>query len=85
MAARFTTSFNKTANAIGTLKSGLKKIDKQKAYKALEYGGLGTLAAVDLHEAHKANKEGDKARRNKALVGAGALGALMGATRLAGH
>lgn len=85
MAARFATCFNKTAGVMDAVKSGVKKIDKQKAYKALEYGGLGTLAAIDLNEARKAHKEGDKSGRNKALVGAGALGALMGATRLAGH
>jgi hypothetical protein len=58
---------------------------KQKLYKGLEYGGLGTLAAIDAHEAYKAHKEGDKKARNKALIGTGALGALIGATRLASH
>ena len=58
---------------------------RQKLYKGLEYGGLGTLAALDVHSAVKAQKEGKKEERNKALLGAGSLGALMTATHLAGH
>ncbi len=70
---------------------GLKKTasltpkNRKLLYKTLEYGGLGTLGAVDAHEAYKAHKEGDKGARNKALVGTAALGALIGATRLANH
>lgn len=54
-------------------------------YKALEYGGLGALAALDIHEAYKAHKHKDTGARNKALIGTAALGALMGATALAKH
>lgn len=75
MAALFVKGFEKTAKMSANTKA--------KLYKGLEYGGLGTLAAVDAHEAYKAHKEGDKPGRNKALAGTGALGALMGATYLA--
>lgn len=73
----FTDSLKKTA--------AMKASTRKSLYKTLEYGGLGTLGAVDAHEAYKAHKEGDKGARNKALVGTAALGALIGATRLAGH
>lgn len=69
--------------------AGFKKVAEmkpetaKKLYKGLEYGGLGTLAALDLHGAYKAHKEKDKSGVKKNLAGAGALGALMGATHLA--
>ena len=63
---------------------GMKPETAKKAYKALEYGGLGTLAALDAHEAYKGYKEGDKSKMKKGLLGTAALGGLMGATHLAG-
>ncbi len=75
---------------MATMTNGIKKIAAMsqktigKVYKGLEYGGLGTLAALDAHEAYKGYKEKDPSKVKKGLVGAGALGALMGATHLAG-
>lgn len=65
--------------------AAMKPSTRKSLYKTLEYGGLGTLGAIDAHEAYKAHKEGDTAGRNKALLGTAALGALIGATRLASH
>ncbi len=75
---------------MATMISGFKKVaamsqaTTKKLYKGLEYGGLGALGALDLHSAYKAKKEGDTQGVKKGLIGAGALGALMGATHLAG-
>lgn len=75
---------------MATMTNGIKKIAAMnkktmgKLYKGLEYGGLGTLAALDAHEAYKGVKEKDPSKVKKGLAGAGALGALMGATHLAG-
>lgn len=75
----FASGFNKVAKSV----FGMKPETAKKVYYGLEQGGLGTLAAMDLHEAHKAKKEGDKAGVKKGLLGAGALGGLMAATHLA--
>lgn len=73
----FTKGFKKTA--------AMSAETRGKLYKGLEYGGLGALTALDAHEAYKGYKEGDKSKMKKGLVGAGALTALMGATKLAPH
>lgn len=62
---------------------GMNPDTARKAYKTLEYGGLGTLAALDAHEAYKGFKEKDKSKMKKGLLGTAALGGLMGATHLA--
>lgn len=74
MVVRFVRGFNKVA----ALTPGMRK----KLYKGLEYGGLGTLAAVDAHEMYRGIKEKDKGKAVKGALGAGALGALIGATKL---
>lgn len=76
----FCSGFQKVA--AGTI-MGMKPATAKKVYYGLEQGGLGALTALDLHDAYKAHKEGDKAGVKKGLLGAGALGTLMGATHLA--
>lgn len=71
----FFKGFVKTAGVGDAIKGFAKK-----HYYPLEQGGLAALTGLDLHEAYKAHKEGDKKARNKALAGAGALGTLMLAT-----
>ena len=61
---------------------GMRPDTAKKAYKALEYGGLGTLAALDAHEAYKGVKEKDPSKVKKGLLGTAALGGLMAATHL---
>lgn len=62
---------------------GMKPATASKVYYGLEQGGLAALAGTDLYDAHKAQKEGNKAERNKSLVNTGALGTLMAATHIA--
>lgn len=74
----FAVGFSKIAGTV----AGMKTETAKKVYKGLEYGGLGALAALDLHDAYKAHKEKDKPGVKKGLVGAGALGGLMAATHI---
>jgi len=74
----FVKGFEKIAKPV----FGMKPDTAKKVYYGLEQGGLGALTALDLHDAAKAKKEGDKAGVRKGLMGAGALGTLMAATHL---
>lgn len=78
MATSFMGGFRKTAATV----LGMKPNTAKRVYKGLEYGGLGTLAALDAHEAYKGMKEGDSSRVKKGLLGTAALGGLMAATHI---